>query len=90
MRREPLYWPQAATALDRLEAASETGLHRAVRAAIDVICDHGDSAEARREQIRAGSGMAVWMVRVRTREDDWVVLWWPVGRDAQIYFIGEM
>jgi hypothetical protein len=32
----------------------------------------------------------VWKVAVRTQHDDWVVLWWPEGRDARILYIGEL
>jgi hypothetical protein len=88
--REPVYSRQAIVALDRLAAGSDDELHDAVCDAIDLICDHGDSAEARREQLRTASGTPLWKVAVRTRHDDWVVLWWPDGTDAQVYFIGDL
>jgi hypothetical protein len=65
-------------------------LYNRVCAAIDLILDQGDSAAARREQIRTTNGAAACKVRVRTRAEDWVILWWPVERDAQIYYIGEL
>jgi hypothetical protein len=88
--REPLFSAQAADALDALERGHDSALHDAVCDAIDLICDHGDSAEARREQLRTSHGTPVWKVAVRTRHDDWAVLWWPVDRDAQISYIGPL
>jgi hypothetical protein len=90
VKREPLYWPQPAAMLDQLELSSDVVLYNRVCAAIDLILDQGDSAAARREQIRTTNGAAAWKVRVRTRAEDWVILWWPVERDAQIYYIGEL
>jgi len=65
-------------------------MYEAVRDALDLICDHGDTAAARREQLRTANGSPVWKVSLRTRHDDWVVLWWPVDDDAQIYCIGPL
>jgi hypothetical protein len=76
--------------LDQLESSSDVVLYNRVCAALDLIFDQGDSAAARREQIRTANGAAAWKVRVRTRTEDWVILWWPVERDAQIYYIGEL
>jgi hypothetical protein len=90
VKREPLYWPQAAKVLDALASSHDDALYNAVVGAIDLICDFGDSAEARREQYRTSTGTAVWKVAVRTARDDWVVLWWPSGTDAQIAYIGEL
>lgn len=90
MTREPLYSPDAARALDALEADSTNSrLWNAVCDAIDLICDHGDTAEARREQLRTTGGTAVWKVAIRTH-DDWVVLWWPQGDAAYIGYIGPL
>jgi hypothetical protein len=88
--REPVYSEQAAEVLGRLAAGSDSRLNDAVCDAIDLICDHGDTAAARREQMRTAQGTPVWKVSVRATSDDWVVLWWPVGDDAQIYYIGAL
>ena len=53
MRREPAYSPQAAAALDALDESNDLELYNAVCDAIDLICDHGDTAEARRQRVRA-------------------------------------
>lgn len=90
MIREPVYSAQAAEALDRLAAGSDARLHDAVCDAIDLICDHGDTAEARREQLRTARGTPVWKVSVRGARDGWVVLWWPVEDDAHVYYIGPL
>ena len=90
MKREPLYSPDAATALDALESGTDDELYDAVCDAIDLICDHGDSAEARREQLRKSAGNAVWKVAIRTRHADWAILWWPESADAHIYYIGAL
>lgn len=90
MKREPLYSPAAAAALEALERGSDDDLDDAVCDAIDLVCDHGDSAEARREQLRTATGTAVWKVTVRTRHDDWVILWSPVEQEAQIYYLGPL
>jgi hypothetical protein len=90
VRREPAYSPQAAAALDALDESNDLELYNAVCDAIDLICDHGDTAEARRQQYRTAIGTPVWKVAVRTQHDDWVVLWWPEGRDARILYIGEL
>jgi hypothetical protein len=88
--REPVYSEQAARALDRLEADTDARLNDAVCDVIDLICDLGDTAEARREQMRTAQGTPMWKVSVRGATEAWVVLWWPVGDDAQIYYIGPL
>lgn len=90
MTREPVYSEQAADVLGRLAAGSDARLNDAVCDAIDLICDHGDTAEARREQMRTAQGTPVWKVSVRGPNIDWVVLWRPVDDDAQIYYIGAL
>ena len=89
MSREPEYSEQALRAIQQLEAGDDAALLEAVADAIDLICDHGDSAEARREQLRTRAGNAVWKVSVRSAHD-WVVLWWPDGDAAVIAFIGRL
>jgi hypothetical protein len=74
----PLYSPQAAAALDKLEADAAAGdLWNAVCDALDLILDRPGSAQARREALHTAAGTTIWKVPVRApREtDDWVVLW---------------
>jgi hypothetical protein len=88
--REPLYSPQVETVLNTLEAGSDVRLLNAVCDAIDLICDHGDTAAARREQLFTKIGNPVWKVAVRDSNHEWSVLWLPHGEVATIYYIGEI
>jgi hypothetical protein len=87
---EPNYSSQAAAALDSLESGTDDKLLNAVCDAIDLICDHPGDRRARAEQLRTSSGTPIWKVAVRTAFDDWVVLWWPRGGVADIYYIGPL
>jgi hypothetical protein len=87
---EPNYSRQAAAALDSLESCTDEKLLNAVCDAIDLICDHPGDRKARAEQLRTASGTPIWKVPVRTAQDDWVVLWWPRGDIADIYYIGPL
>jgi hypothetical protein len=57
---------------------------------IDFVCQHSNSAQARRRAMRTPGGHSVWLVPVpnRHREDPWVLLWQPQGDDALIAYIG--
>ena len=93
MSLDPRYSPQAAEQLDRLAADPATGsLYDAVCDAIDLICDHPRSAEARRESLRTQAGNTVWRVPVRyfRDEESWLLLWQPLGEEALIACIGTM
>lgn len=87
---EPSYSAQASAALDMLESGTDDKLLNAVCDAIDLICDHPGDRRARAEQLRTTSGTPAWKVPVRTLADDWVVLWWPRGDLADIYYIGPL
>ena len=89
---EPNYSSQAAAALDALESGTDDKLLNAVCGAIDLICDHPGDRKARAEQLRTASGTPIWKVPVpmRTAQDGWVVLWWPRGDTADIYYIGQL
>jgi hypothetical protein len=86
---EPVYGTEADQALKNLEGSTdprELHIYEAVCDALDLICDHGDLAEARRQQLRTSRGDAVW--RVQVRGTTWVILWWPAETEARIYYIG--
>jgi hypothetical protein len=87
---EPNYSAQASAALDVLESGGDNKLLDAVCEAIDLVCDHPGDRRARAEQLRTASGTPIWKVPVRTRSDDWVVLWWPRNKFADIYYIGPL
>jgi len=88
--REPSYSPQVEGVLNTLEAGLDVRLLNAVCDAIDLICDHGDDAQVRREQLLTRMDNPVWKVSVRDARHDWFVLWWPHGNVATIYYIGEI
>jgi hypothetical protein len=90
MSLEPNYSAQALKALTALEAGIDDKLLNAVCDVIDLICDHPGDRQARAEQLRTTSGTPVWKAPVRTASDDWVVLWWPRGGVADIYYIGAL
>ena len=90
MIRAPSYTKQVETVLDQLEAGADVRLLNAVCEAIDLICDHGDTAAARREQLLTQIENLVWKVAVRDGRSSWSVLWWPQGEIARIYYIGEI
>ena len=87
---EPNYSAQASAALDSLESGTDDKLLNAVCDAIDLICDSPGDRRARAEQLRTATGTPVCKVPVRTHADDWVVLWWPRGELADIYYIGPL
>lgn len=87
---EPNYSAQASAALDSLENGTDDKLLNAVCDAIDLICDSPGDRRSRAEQLRTATGTPVWKVAVRTHSDDWVVLWWPRGEFADIYYIGPL
>jgi hypothetical protein len=86
----PNYSKQSAAVLDRLEGGDDDELLHAVCDAIDLTCDSPGDRRARGEQLRTSAGTPIWKVVVRTRCDEWVVLWWPRGSHADIYFIGAL
>lgn len=89
---EPVYGKHAAVVLDQVEHdPGRRALWDAICDAIDLVCDHPDSAEARREALRLPSGATVWQVPIRCRleDDDWVLLWAPDGDDAVITYVGS-
>ena len=90
MIRKPSYSQQAETVLNAIEAGADARLLNAVCDAIDLICDHGDTAAARREQLLTQMENPVWKVAVRDSHHEWSVLWWPHGDVATIYYIGEI
>ena len=86
MTREPIYSAAAAEVVSHLEDGQDRALLNAVADAIDLVCDHGDTAEARREQLRTSAGTAVWKVTIRGSAG-WVLLWSPSGTEALIHHI---
>jgi hypothetical protein len=89
---EPVFGEHVVLALDKIETDPDRrALWNAICDAIDLVCDHPDSAEARREAIRLDSGTTLWQVPIHCylEDDDWVLLWCPDGGDAVIFYIGS-
>ncbi|MBT8227023.1 MAG: hypothetical protein HKP61_01390 [Dactylosporangium sp.] len=89
---EPAYGEHVIPVLDAIEKdPTRQALWNAICDVIDLICDHPDSAEARREAIRMPSGRTVWQVPIRCHleDDNWVLLWKPEGPDATIVYVGS-
>ncbi len=80
---EPEYGPVVAEVLDQIEGdAGRRELWDAVQDAIDLVCDLPDSREARMRAIRvyddpSREPYTVYGVDVRTREENWILLWRP-------------
>ncbi len=91
MALEPVYSPDVAKILDQIDDdPTRTALWNAICDAIDLICDHSGSAQARRHALRTTAGNTLWSVPVRywAEDNDWVVLWRPRGDHALIAYIG--
>jgi len=89
---EPAYGEHVVPVLDKIEHdPTRRPLWNAICDAVDLICDHPDSAEARREALRLPSGATVWQVPIRcyVEDDDWVLLWFPDGEDAVVTYVGS-
>jgi hypothetical protein len=89
---EPAYGEHVVPELDKIENdSSRRPLWNAICDAIDLVCDHPESAEARREAILLPSGVTLWQVPIRcyVEDDDWVLLWHADGDDAVISYLGS-
>jgi hypothetical protein len=89
---EPSYGEHVVPVLDQIEKdPTRRALWNAICDVIDLVCDHPDSAEARRERLIIGkSDVVVWQVPIRCRveDEDWVLLWSQDSDEAVISYIG--
>jgi hypothetical protein len=90
---EPEYGELAERTLDAIEHDKERRpLWNAILDAIDLVCDHPESAQAMRERIEFPEReFGVWQVAIHCRDEDedWV-LWWHRERNtAVIPYIGR-
>ena len=91
---EPRYSSEAAEALDRIEAdPSRWRLWDAIADVIDLICDHPESAGARRERVRIfqRKDLAVWKVPIRApwEDQDWSLIWYRDDDEAVVLYVGD-
>ncbi|WP_219070882.1 hypothetical protein [Candidatus Mycobacterium methanotrophicum] len=85
------YAPEAAVQLDALEQSADDQTWDAICDALDLIDQHADSAQARREEITGSNGMRMWKVPVRSKSvDDLAVLWSRVSAGDYVVFVGVM
>ena len=87
---EPRYAPKVIAQLDQIEQdPTRVRLWNAICDAVDLICDQPESGEARQHVWRRRDGGLVWQIPLRdTGDDDWAILWFPNGDDANIVYIG--
>ena len=86
---EPIYSLAVDKILSEIESdPTRVELWNAICDAIDLVCDHPGSREARRGVLRDLDGQPVWVVPVRTRTEDWVLLWRPEGDLIAIAYLG--
>ncbi|UQX13476.1 hypothetical protein M5I08_25065 (plasmid) [Candidatus Mycobacterium methanotrophicum] len=77
--------------LDALEQSADDQTWDAICDALDLIDQHADSAQARREEITGSNGMRMWKVPVRSKSvDDLAVLWSRVSAGDYVVFVGVM
>lgn len=92
MSLEPSYRPQVVQILDEIEEDPDRRpLWNAICDAIDLVCDRPTSEDAKREAVRHVFDIdAVWQVPIRCyiEDENWVMLWYPDGKDAVILYIG--
>lgn len=83
--------PDAKTALRQLRDDTARGdLYDAIVHTILMIRDNAGSAEARRKAARTDDWGHVWVVPVRGREDDWMIVWAPEEPETiTVLYVGE-
>lgn len=87
------YSPTAAAQLDALEETADDQTWDAICDALELIDQHADSAQARREEITGSNGKKMWKVPVRSQSaDDLAVLWGHGTSSGSCYvvFVGVM
>lgn len=90
MIREPHYSVDVELILNGLEQGSDTRLLNAACDAIDLICDHGDSALARKIMLITTAGTHIWKTLAKDGRYEWCILWEPREGLAIFHFIGEL
>jgi hypothetical protein len=85
------YAPEAAAQLDALEHSADDQTWDAICDVLELIDQHPDSAQARREEITGSSGTKMWKVPVRSPSvDDLAVLWCRAAAGDYVVFVGAM
>lgn len=85
------YAPEAAAQLDALEQSADDQTWDAVCDVLELIDQHPDSAQARREEITGSNGKRMWKVPVRSPSvDSLAVLWTRGSAGDYVVFVGVM
>jgi hypothetical protein len=87
----PRYASEVMIQLEKVEQdSSRSSVWDAICDAIDLVCDHPESVGARRYMWRRRDGGPVWQVLLKStgEDDDWIVLWYQEGGEANIVYIG--
>ncbi len=85
------YASEAAAQLDALEQSADDQTWDAICDALDLIDQHPQSAQARREEITGSNGKRMWKVPVRSQSvDDLAVLWSRGSPSDYVVFVGVM
>lgn len=85
------YAPEAAAQHDALEQSADDQTWDAICDVLDLIDQHPDSTQARREEITGSNGTKLWKVPVRSPSiDDLAVLWSRGTAGDYVVFVGMM
>ena len=85
------YAPEAAAQLDGLEKSADDQTWDAICDVLELIDQHPDSSQARREEITGSNGTKMWKLPVRSPSvDDLAVLWSRGSAGDYVVFVGVM
>jgi hypothetical protein len=86
----PRYKPLVERVLDQIDHDEKrVALWNAVADAIDLVCDEPGSAQARHERVDFPErGMVLFKVPIRTRDEDWMLLWHQYEDEAVFEYLG--
>ena len=90
-RRWTSHPPGAAAQLDALEHSADDQTWEVICDVLDLIDQHADSTEARREEITGSNGKRMWKVPVRSQTVDALAVLWSRSEGSDyVVFVGVM
>jgi hypothetical protein len=85
------YAPEAAAQLDALQQSADDQTWDAICDVLELIDQHPDSAQGRREEITGSNGARMWKVPARSPSvDDLAVLWNRGSASDYVVYVGAM
>lgn len=85
------YAPEAATQLDALEQSADNQTWDAICDVLELIDQHPDSAQAKRQEVTGSTGARMWKVPVQSPSvDDLAILWSRGSTGDYVVFVGAM